>query len=50
MGSHDDHRSTFDAAVLVNRTTVLSLPRSAPSGMISPVVYDVGHWRMPGEE
>lgn len=50
MGSHDDHRNTFDAAVGANRTTVLSLPRSAPSAMVSPVVYDVGHWRMPGEE
>jgi hypothetical protein len=50
MGSHDDHRNTFDAAVRTNRTTVVSLPWSAHIGMSSPEVYDVGHWRMPGEE
>jgi hypothetical protein len=50
MGSHDDHRNTFDAAVRASRTTVLSVSWSAPSGTSTPVVYDVVHWRMPGEE
>jgi hypothetical protein len=41
MGSHDDHRNTFNGAVRANRTTVLRPLRSALAAcMVSSPVYD----------